>query len=155
MGVEPSWVCQRSTACVGVTPCAAATSAITRSVSSSDRFASGLQLSVRMPCAAWKARKPTRVAVLSVGWYHGFGCEMGNDIFRPRDNLRKILSGFKGLFIRKAIYVTVNGKRCRVLGHIGMLHTVCDVTNVKCSLGDKAVLNINPLMLKGMDVVWR
>ena len=105
--------------------------------------------------AAWKARKPTRVAVLSVGWYHGFGCEMGNDIFRPRDCLRKILSGFKGLFLRKAIYVTVNGKRCRVLGHIGMLHTVCDVTDVKCSLGDKAVLNINPLMLKGMDVVWR
>ena len=105
--------------------------------------------------AAWKARKPTRVAVLSVGWYHGFGCEMANDIFRPRDCLRKILSGFKGLFLRKAIYVTVNGKRCRVLGHSGMLHTVCDVTDVKCSLGDKAVLNINPLMLKGMDVVWR
>jgi len=51
--------------------------------------------------------------------------------------------------------VTVNGKRCRVLGHIGMLHTVCDVTSISCSLGDKAVVNINPLMLKGMDVVWR
>lgn len=105
--------------------------------------------------AAWTARRPTRVAVLSVGWYHGFGCEMGNDIFRPRDCLRKIFSGLKGLIIHRSIYVTVNGKRCRVLGHIGMLHTVCDVTSISCSLGDKAVVNINPLMLKGMDVVWR
>ena len=105
--------------------------------------------------AAWKAKKPTRTAVLSVGWYHGFGCEMGNDIFRPRDQLRKMLSAFKGLIFRKSIYVTINGKRCRVLGHIGMLHTVCDVSGVKCSLGDKAVLNVNPLLLKGIDVVWR
>ena len=105
--------------------------------------------------AAWTARRPTRVAVLSVGWYHGFGCEMGNDIFRPRDCLRKSVSGLKGLIIHRSIYVTVNGKRCRVLGHIGMLHTVCDVTSISCSLGDKAVVNINPLMLKGMDVVWR
>ena len=52
-------------------------------------------------------------------------------------------------------HVTVNGKKCRVLGHIGMLHTVCDVTSISCSLGDKAIVNINPLMLKGMDVVWR
>jgi len=80
---------------------------------------------------------------------------MGNDIFRPRDCLRKIFSGLKGLIIHRSIYVTVNGKRCRVLGHIGMLHTVCDVTSISCSLGDKAVVNINPLMLKGMDVVWR
>ena len=35
--------------------------------------------------AGWTAKKPTRVAVFSVGWYHGFGTEMGNDLFRfPR-----------------------------------------------------------------------
>ena len=105
--------------------------------------------------AAWKAKKPTRTAVLSVGWYHGFGCEMGNDIFRPRDQLRKMLSAFKGLIFRKHLHVTINGKPCRVLGHIGMLHTVCDVSGIQCSLGDKAVLNVNPLLLKGIDVVWR
>ena len=35
------------------------------------------------------------------------------------------------------------------------LHTVCDVSGIQCSLGDKAVLNVNPLLLKGIDVVWR
>lgn len=104
--------------------------------------------------AAWKAKKPTRIAVFSVGWYHGFGCEMGNDIFRPRDQLRKMVSALKGLFLHKSLFVTVNGKRCRVLGHIGMLHTVVDVSGISCALGDKAVFHINPLMLKGIDIVW-
>ena len=105
--------------------------------------------------AAWKARRPTRIAVLPVGWYNGFGCEMGHDIFRFRDGLRQVLSGLRTMLTHKAIYVTVNGQRCRVLGHIGMLHTVCDVTHIQCGLGDKAVININPLMLKGMDVIFK
>ena len=41
--------------------------------------------------AGWTAKKPTRVAVFSVGWYHGFGVEMGNDLFRFRDCLRGVL----------------------------------------------------------------
>ena len=45
--------------------------------------------------------------------------------------------------------------RRRVLGHIGMLHTVVDVTNVNCKLGDKAIFDVNPLMLKGVDVVFQ
>ena len=105
--------------------------------------------------AGWKAGKPTRIAILPVGWYNGFGCEMGRDLFRTRDAARQLLHGLKGLFFHRAIYIILNGERCRVLGHIGMLHTVCDVTDVPCALGDKAVLDLNPLMLKGMDVVYR
>ena len=96
--------------------------------------------------AGWKAKRPTRVAILPVGWYNGFGCEMGNDLFRFRDCLRRI---------GKAYYVTINGKRCKVLGHIGMLHTAADVSGIQCSLGDMARVEINPLMQKGMDVEWR
>ncbi|MFQ8766217.1 MAG: alanine racemase [Oscillospiraceae bacterium] len=39
--------------------------------------------------AGWKAKKPTRIAVLPVGWYNGFGCQMGNDLTRRRDSLRR------------------------------------------------------------------
>ena len=105
--------------------------------------------------AGWKARHPTRIAVLPVGWYHGFGCEMGRDLFRPRDQLRAAASAIKGLVFKKAYYVTLNGKRCRVLGHIGMLHTVVDVTNVPCAVGDTAIFDINPIMCKGMPVVFQ
>ena len=105
--------------------------------------------------AGWTAKKPTRVAVFSVGWYHGFGVEMGNDLFRFRDCLRGVLRNLKQMVFKKHIYVTVNGKKCRVLGHIGMLHTCVDVTNLPCAVGDTAVFDIKPLLLKGIEVVYR
>ena len=105
--------------------------------------------------AGWTAKKPTRVAVFSVGWYHGFGVEMGNDLFRFRDCLRGILRNLKQMIFKKHLYVTVNGKKCRVLGHIGMLHTCVDVTNLPCAVGDTAVFDIKPLLLKGIEVVYR
>ncbi len=105
--------------------------------------------------AAWTARRPTRIAVIPVGWYHGFGCEKGRDIFRLRDQLRQIFSALKGIILRPSCTVWIGGKCCRVLGHIGMLHTVCDVTDVECRPGDKATLEINPLLCKGMDVIYR
>ena len=105
--------------------------------------------------AGWKAKRPTRVAILPVGWYNGFGCEMGNDLFRFRDCLRRIAASLRVMLFGKAYYVTINGKRCKVLGHIGMLHTAADVSGIQCSLGDMARVEINPLMQKGMDVEWR
>ena len=93
---------------------------------------------------------------LPVGWYNGFGCQMGNDLTRRKDSLRGIFSNLRHLiFGRKGYTVLLGGKRCRVLGHIGMLNTVVDVTNVNCKLGDKAVFDVNPLMLKGVDVVFQ
>ena len=105
--------------------------------------------------AGWTAKKPTRVAVFSVGWYHGFGVEMGNDLFRFRDCLRGILRNLKQMIFKKHLYVTVNGKKCRVLGHIGMLHTCVDVTKLQCAVGDTAIFDIKPLLLKGIEVVYR
>ena len=105
--------------------------------------------------AGWKAKRPTRVAILPVGWYNGFGCEMGNDLFRFRDCLRRIAASLRVMLFGKAYYVIINGKRCKVLGHIGMLHTAADVSGIQCSLGDMARVEINPLMQKGMDVEWR
>ena len=105
--------------------------------------------------AGWTAKRPTRVAVFSVGWYHGFGVEMGNDLFRVRDCLRGMARNLKQLLFRRHIYVTINGKKCRVLGHIGMLHTCVDVTDIPCAIGDPAVFDLKPLLLKGIEVVYR
>ena len=106
--------------------------------------------------AGWKAKKPTRIAILPIGWYNGFGCQMGNDLTRRKDSLRGVFSNLKHLiFGRKGYSVLLGGKRCKVLGHIGMLHTVVDVTDVPCKLGDKAIFDVNPLMLKGVDVMFQ
>ena len=105
--------------------------------------------------AAWRARKQTKVAVIPVGWYHGFACEHGNDLFRIRDCLRRMLSLTKQTLCGKKLYVNIGGKKCPVLGHVGMLHLVCDVSKVDCRMGDRVTLEINPTQVRGMDIVYR
>ena len=105
--------------------------------------------------AAWRAKKPTQIAVISVGWYHGFTTEFGRDIFRFRDCLRDALGAVKRMIFKKKIYVSINGKKCPVLGHVGMLHTTVDVTKVNCKLGDTAIVDIKPTQVRGMDIVFQ
>jgi len=105
--------------------------------------------------AAWRAKKPTKIAVIPVGWYHGFTNEYGNDIFRFRDCLRQMFVALKRMIFGKKIYVNIGGKKCRVLGHVGMLHTVCDVTKLSCSVGDKVTVEISPTQVRGMEIVYR
>ena len=105
--------------------------------------------------SAWRAKKPTQIAVIPVGWYHGFSSQYGNDIFRFRDCLRQLFGALKHMLFPKKLYVSINGKACPVLGHVGMLHTVCDVTKVTCRPGDIATLDINPLQLHGMEVKFQ
>lgn len=104
---------------------------------------------------AWRAKKPTQVAILPVGWYHGFTNEFGHDIFRFRDCLRQMLAAAKAMVLKRHIYVNINGKKCPVLGHVGMLHTAVDVTKAAAKPGDKAVMEINPLQVRGMEIEFR
>ena len=105
--------------------------------------------------AGYKCKERTRIAVVGVGWYHGFGAERENDLYRVRDRLRAIAHHLLGIFMKKSLLVSVNGHKCRVLGHIGMVHTVIDVTGIDCTLGDKVVLQVNPLLVKGLKVHYR
>ena len=105
--------------------------------------------------AAWRAKKPTRIAVVPVGWYHGFTNEYGHDIFRFRDCLRDLLGAVKRMIFGKKIYVNIGGKKCPVLGHVGMLHTVCDVTKANCAVGDKVTLEISPTQVRGMEIKFQ
>ena len=105
--------------------------------------------------AGYVCKERTRVAIVGVGWYHGFGAERENDLHRIRDSLRAILKNLLAIFVKKNIIVTVNGKKCRVLGHIGMVHAAVDVTDVDCALGDHVILQVNPLNVKGLKVHYR
>ena len=105
--------------------------------------------------AGFKASRQLRVAVIGIGWYNGFAAERENDIFRFRDSIGGILHHMKMLLFPRKILVTVNGHKCRVLGHVGMVHAVVDVTDVDCSVGDKVLVTVNPLFVKGLRVQYR
>lgn len=106
--------------------------------------------------AGWKARRPTRIAVLGIGWYHGYGSERGRDLFRLRDCAREIFHNLKWMLTGRRLHVLVNGQTCSVLGHVGMVNTIVDVTDLKeCDVGDRVVLQVNPLQVKGMRILYR
>ena len=104
--------------------------------------------------AGWVARRETRIAVLSIGYFNGFGVDRGFDLWRLQDCIRGVARYVKAFLKKKALYVTVNGKACRVLGHVGMVNMVIDVTDCDCRVGDMAHVNINPLLIKGVEIVY-
>ena len=76
-------------------------------------------------------------------------------MFRIRDCLRSMGRYLKYLLKRRCLTVEVNGKTCKVLGHVGMVNLIADVTDISCALHDPVKLQINPLDLKGMEVIYR
>ena len=105
--------------------------------------------------AGFKAKRPTRIAVIGVGYYNGFAMNRENDICRFRDSLLGILHHFKNMFLPRRLIVSVNGHKCRILGHVGLVHAVIDVTDVDCAVGEKVVLQVNPLTVKGLRIQYR
>ena len=92
-------------------------------------------------------KKPTRIAVLPIGYQNGFGVE------RPRE--MGLLAILRRWFQRRAVCVRIGGQRVRVLGRVGATETVVDVTKIKCSVGDVATFDIDPLFARGMERVYR
>ena len=89
----------------------------------------------------FNTKKPTKIAVLSVGYYHGFGVDR-------LDAERNIFEVFRRR--RRKMFVKVNGQRAKVLGNVGMLHTIVDVTNIECTVGDIAIMDVDPVNVKGL-----
>ena len=92
-------------------------------------------------------KKPTRVAVLPVGYQNGYGVE----------RLRE--SGFWA-FLRawrrsRTRTVRIGDQRARLLAPIGATETLLDVTDLKCAAGDLAVFDLDPLYAKGFQVEYR
>ena len=97
-------------------------------------------------CGSTVLKKPRKLAVISVGYYHGFGInryerEMG------------LLGLLKARHARPS--VKVSGQRVRVVGGVGMMHTVVDVTNVECRVGDRVIMDVDPVNVKGLPRVYK
>jgi len=92
-------------------------------------------------------KKPTRVAVLPVGYQNGFG------VVRPRDTgLLALWRQWRGA---KKRTVRVGDQRLRLIGPIGATETLLNVTNVKCSAGDLATFDVDPIFARGFEREFR
>ena len=92
-------------------------------------------------------KKPTRVAVLPVGYQHGLtiDCPRSMSFWKIWRRWRKLCK----------LTVTISGQRARVIGQIGATETVIDITNLKCSAGDIASFEIDPMFARGFTVEYR
>ena len=75
-------------------------------------------------------------------------------------NVARAQGGGLGALLRRWLAarrrtVRVNGQRARILGAIGAIETVVDVTDLKCSAGDPAVFDIDPLYARGFVREYR
>ena len=94
-----------------------------------------------------RLRKPTRVAVLPVGYQNGFGVERVHD--------KGPLAAWNHWRQVGSRTVRINGQKVKVIGRIGAIETVLDVTNVRCSMGDIARFELDPLYAKGITREYR
>lgn len=94
-----------------------------------------------------RMKKTTRVGVLPVGYQNGFGAE------RPRESgLAALLRAWWGS--RKKT-VRIGDHRAKIIGQIGAYETLVNVTDHKCTSGDTAVVELDPLYAKGMKREYR
>jgi len=91
-------------------------------------------------------KKPTKIAILSVGYYHGFGVDR-HIVERSLFDIAR--------WRRRKTYVKINGHKARVLGSVGLMHTMVDVSTIDCTVGDIAVLDVDPVNVKGLPIVYR
>jgi len=94
-----------------------------------------------------RLKRPTRIAVLPVGYQNGFGVER-----ERQQGLRAVLRRWWAAGKRT---VRIDGQKVRVIGRIGAMETVLDVTDVRCSAGDIAQFELDPLFAKGIKREYR
>ena len=94
----------------------------------------------------YRTKRPTKIAVIPVGYADGFCTEKSRDSFRLRDGAVYALSMLKKTLLTRKPHVRIGNQRARILGHVGMSHTVCDVTNIECSTGTVVTFDVNPIL---------
>ncbi len=91
-------------------------------------------------------KKPTKLAVVSVGYYHGFS-------LTRHEQGQSLLDRFR--LYRRRPTVRIGGQRVRIVGEVGMRHTVLDVTDMQCKVGDPVIMDVDPVNVKGLARTYR
>jgi alanine racemase len=105
---------------------------------------------------AKKLKNNARIGVISVGWVNGIGLSSGingayEDGFPLFSKVRRLLPGR----VAGCPTVRINGTKVRVIGRVSMTCMAVDLTNVKCSNGDKVVIDCDPRLVKGLPIEYR
>ena len=94
----------------------------------------------------YKTKRPTKVAIVPVGCYDGFNRSRLIDDFSIKNKIIAVLMDIKKLFTDTTLKVKINNECYRVIGRLGMYHSIIDITNSKnIKIGDEVIFDIPPL----------
>ena len=68
-------------------------------------------------------------------------------MFQKKDKLRNILSMVKRFLKKEALYVTISGQKCKILGRVGTFHVTADITGKDIKIGDKVEFEVKPIFV--------
>jgi alanine racemase len=95
----------------------------------------------------YRTKKPTRVAVIPVGYVDGLFTEKSKDTFRFRDVMRYGYHDFLSLFGRGRLYCRIGGNKAPIIGRVGLCSVEADVSDIECNAGDTVTFDANPLFI--------
>ena len=104
---------------------------------------------------SFTTKKPTKIALVPVGYADGYNVREQRDMFRKIDRLRYIVRDIKDSFKDKSLYVNIlcketqekQYKKCKVLGRIGMYHISVDITEKNVQVGSEVKLDVSPMFV--------
>jgi len=94
----------------------------------------------------YKTKKETKVAIIPVGYMDGLNKDKLRDDFSFKNNIISVFMEIKKIFKNNSIRVKIGNMDYKVIGRLGMYHSIVDITdsnNIK--VGDEVELNITPL----------
>jgi alanine racemase len=92
-------------------------------------------------------KKPTKAAVIPVGYFNGISAGVTRD--------PGLFAALRRWRAERKVSVKIGSSRVRVIGRVGMLETIVDVTDIECIPGDIAVFSIDPIYARGLTRVYR
>lgn len=94
----------------------------------------------------FKTKKVTKIAIVPVGYYDGFNKNRLRDDFSFKNNIIAVLMEIKKVFTDNRLRVKINNESYKVIGRLGMYHTIIDISNSSnISIGTEVILEIAPL----------
>ena len=90
-------------------------------------------------------KRETTLATIPLGYLNGINVTRERDTFSISDNFKAGIKEFKNLFNQNRLKVTINGHDCNIVGRLGTLHAIIDVTDIDCRVGDDVIVYANPV----------
>lgn len=93
----------------------------------------------------YTTKRKTTLATIPLGYMDGINKTRERDTFSVIDNFKASLKELKKIFKTKRLKANINGKECDIVGRLGTLHAIIDVTDIECKVGDTVVIKSNPV----------